>query len=418
MVRALLGRAGPLLATLAGQSAASATSFATSLLLGRFAGVEELGRFALAWTGAFLALSLLDTLVATPYTYFAARSAPAGRDLPAAAAWPLMGLAGVAMAGSLLVAAVAPVGLQAASLSLPLALACVCAREFLRRHWLAQGRATRVLRLDLAGAAVQLAALGWLASARQLSASTALWAIALGCLPGLVPIAVSGARWQRWWQARTAALAVAAQFAAYGRWLVVGSAGHVASQQGLAWLAWAWGGSPLAGLYAACATLANALAPVLTAMTNHFRPRFMATGARQPAALWAYCWRVAPLFVAPALALLVLVAVAGPQLLTALYGAGFASATSGMAGMALGMLALALAGPIQLALLGQGAPVTNVYFHGVALAGLLLGALVLQPWAGIAALGVTHAASWWAATAVLWLALRRLRPAGRPTSAG
>src|SRR5207253_993629 len=68
-----VARAAPLLSVVCGQGLASATSFATVLALGRWSGEAELGHYALGGSCGFLAMSLVDTLVATPATFFMAQ---------------------------------------------------------------------------------------------------------------------------------------------------------------------------------------------------------------------------------------------------------------------------------------------------------------------------------------------------------
>ena len=80
------GRMSSIAWVLAGQALQSLTSFLTVAAVGRWAGASELGIFALAVSCFFLAASVIDTLVATPYTYLHAHTdSPAQADLGLAA---------------------------------------------------------------------------------------------------------------------------------------------------------------------------------------------------------------------------------------------------------------------------------------------------------------------------------------------
>lgn len=64
---------------LADQAIVSGTNFATTVLVARFLGIEELGRFALAWLAVFFAQNLQIALVITPMMTIGAKQAPAER---------------------------------------------------------------------------------------------------------------------------------------------------------------------------------------------------------------------------------------------------------------------------------------------------------------------------------------------------
>ena len=62
-----------------------------------------------------------------------------------------------------------------------------------------------------------------------------------------------------------------------------------------------------------------------------------------------------------------LVSAGGSPLLARLYGPAYLAGSEVLIWLALGMLAVAIAAPLQLALLAIGAPITNVYHHGTGL---------------------------------------------------
>ncbi|HEX6706025.1 MAG TPA: hypothetical protein VF169_14790 [Albitalea sp.] len=390
-----------MIAVVAGQGAVSATSFATTLALGRFAGEAALGQFALGWSCWFLAMSLGDTLVATPYTYLASQRRPLCDDLVMAAAWGivLQCLAFMVVLTSLRFWNAGAIG--ALWPALPAAIVAASVREFVRRHWMAVGRASRVLRMDTSGSLMQLAGLVGLAVTGQLTALNVFWVIAVAASLTLLPFCTP-TRLVRLLAARHAAPRVMASMLGYGRWLLLGGICHVVSVQAYPWLAFAAGGERMAGLFAACTGLLNLLTPLLTGLTNHFRPQFMLAQARLSVHDFVdYVRRRIAIFVAPALVLWLVLSLGGDALLVRVYGAPFREGAVALPWMGLGLVAVALAAPLQLALLALHAPVTNLYYHGSALAWLALCALMVVGTPSLAALGQAYGAVNVAATLML-----------------
>lgn len=403
----------PLGAVLGGQAAVSATSFATTLVLGRLAGESALGLFALGWSIWFFALSLGDTLLSTPYTYYVAQKQAIARDLVMCTAWGMLFQA-IAFAAALAALCLLDVaGMAALWPALPAAIAACIAREFYRRHLLARGEAALLLRVDFGGSALQLAGLAVLAATQSLSAMKVLWVVAIAAGVAVLPLS-SARRWRRLAAARHEALPVLRRYFAFGRWLVLGGLCHAASVQAYPWLAFAAGGERLAGLFAACNSLVNLMAPLLTGLTNHFRPKFIAAQIQlSPKRFERYVARRAGLFVVPPLALTAVMALFGAPLLSAIYGPGFLPAAGALPWMGLGLMGVAIAAPLQLALLALHAPVTNFYYHGGALLVLAPLAMVTYGAASITGLGQIYGAVNIAAMLVLGGLFLATNPARR-----
>ncbi len=393
----------PLAAVLAGQGAASACSFITILALGRFGGEAELGLFALGWSCWFLVMSLGDTLVATPYTYFASQRRPLCEDLVMTSAWGIVMLCGAVF---LLLGALRLQGTDGPGAlwpALPAAVIAASVREFARRHLMATARQGQLLRVDVAGAVVQLGGVAGLAAAGLLSAVNAFWVIAVAASVVVLPWCTR-ARLLRLLSARRMAVRVITVLFGYGRWLLLGGVCHVVSGQAYPWLAFAAGGQRLAGLFAACNSLLNLLSPLLTGLTNHFRPQFMLAQSRLSGPEFVgYVRRRLAIFVLPALALGVALGWGGEWALAHLYGPAFRAAAVALPWMSLGLLAVAFAAPLQLALLALHAPVTNLLYHGSALLWLGLAMLAAQQQASMAVLGQVYGAVNVAATLMLAL---------------
>lgn len=350
----------------AGQVAQSIASFITGIALGRFASPDEFGVFALGYSFCFLAISLGDTLIATPYTYFKSR-----RDGPLESLFmiALLGVLGLSLGVSALFWSLLYWGDGALAelwAVLPVAILVVTVREFLRRHFYVVGQLRAAWRFDGLSACLQLAWVAVFIGVGQWSARLAFVAIILAALMPLPyallrqvkePIVVSraGLHWLR-------------AFLDYGRWLVAGGLCHVASVQLYPWLVLLGGGEPQVGLYAACLALTSLINPLLIGLTNYFRPAFVQRYLADPQGNFlAYTARRGLGFGVPAVGFAIVAWVWGGELLTLVYGEAYAAAGMALTLMSVAVLGIALSAPLQLALLAVRAPVTNLYYHGTAL---------------------------------------------------
>lgn len=399
---AVAARITPLALVLLGQGVVSLTSFTIVLALGRWAGEAALGIFALGWSCWFFASSLGDTLVATPYTYFVNQRPAPARDL-----------AMIAFSGFVILAAVAAALLTGLWLignatlaplwpALPLALTGSLMRELMRRHFLATGQTHRLVRLDIASSALQLAGVVALVATQRLSANSTLWVITLGTLIPVLPV-LSRNRLHRLFAANVEVKHELARFFVYGRWLLLGGLCHVAGVQIYPWLAFAAGGARMAGVFAACIALVNLLAPVLTGLTNYFRPKFMAVQTQYTADDFAiYVFYRTALFLVPGLMLCVVLAVFGERALVRIYGVSFAVGAPALLWFGVATVAVCLSAPLQLGLLAMRATLTNVFYHAAALACVAFAVAVIEPqYVTLLDLAHINATANWVATIVL-----------------
>ncbi len=386
----------------------SLTAFLVVISLGRWAGESALGVFALGWSCWFVSVSLADTLVATPYTYFLNRLQRGDRDLPMIALWGIVLLAACFVALLALLAALDVANLKSVWPALPIAVATSLVREFTRRHFLAVGKTRSLMILDVVGALLQVTLLGWLIQSGELTASTAFWSIALGASLPLLPM-VSSARLRRFMAAKSSVAAGLSDFFGYGRWLLLGGICHALSVQSYPWLAFSAGGAPLTGLYAACTALVNVLTPVLVGLTNYFRPRFMTALSQHSrqhsqhadSSFARYVLQRAAFFVAPSILLCVALAVFGEFALGHIYGAAFKQGATALVWFGVGAVGVSLAAPVQLGLLALRKPVTNFYYHAVALAVIGLGTVTYSGALTLSNLAHINAVSNWTAALLL-----------------
>lgn len=144
----------------------SGASFLTMVIVGRAAGVSELGMFALAWSVLLVTNVVVEALVVTPFTVFVGEHDKQAdrRAYGSVVLVQALGLAGAAMAIVLAAGHVLADTLsieRGASImwALFVAIPMVVIREFARRFLFATLEAVRVFVLDLLVAALQLSTL-------------------------------------------------------------------------------------------------------------------------------------------------------------------------------------------------------------------------------------------------------------------
>jgi hypothetical protein len=174
------------------QVVVSGTAFLSTVLVGRWSGPSQLGSYKVVLSALGTLLALQSALILLPYAIQRHRKmrAPAvnagiallQNAIFTGAVTAALGLAGVAM-----LVAGADTKLSWLMFALVLAAPFALLREFSRYYAFAHLHVAKALMLDLAVAALQIAALGWLrtgclrlAPARH-SAALALWRAPCGC---------------------------------------------------------------------------------------------------------------------------------------------------------------------------------------------------------------------------------------------
>ena len=335
---ALLGRADRLLAWLGptgrqgvwavgDRLIVAGTNFLTLVIVGRAAGVEALGVFALAWTVLLAVNALGEAFVTSPYTVFAPRprSAVARARYAGAALAMHMTLAGLAAAVCLLAAlALARWGasevVRNAAWCLAVALPASALREFARRFLFARFAAWRAPVLDGAAAALQLGAILALAAAAALTPATALLAIAVGTgAPALVWLVAARRAFRR--PDGRLVRRETRRHGHFARWLAAAQLSDLAVTHGVAWWVAAFAGTAATGLFSAANSLVLVINPLMLGVGSVLLPRTALAQHRDgPHEVARIVWKVtAGLALAAGLVCLA-VALGGGPLLAALYG--------------------------------------------------------------------------------------------------
>jgi O-antigen/teichoic acid export membrane protein len=267
----------------------SAANFLTAALVGRFAGAEALGLFAIGCSVLVIFASAVRSLLLTPYAIFVHRSHPSRQVQMRGAAVLFCGsITAIATLLCLLVIAglwrwppAAPYRQTLVfATAVTLAAPAWMFRDLARHLCFADLQFERAIWIDAGQSAMQLAGLGLLVVVGELTAINALAALALTCLLsglGWLTVARSGLvihrptlRWQwlRTWR--------------FGRWGAMSQTSHAIQGYVLSWIIAFSCGLADAGLYAAAWSIAQLASPVVQGAGNALGPllskRFAAGG--------------------------------------------------------------------------------------------------------------------------------------------
>ena len=304
------------------------TNFLTLVIVGRAAGVDALGIFALAWTAMLAITALQEAFVHSPYTVRMGRWADErDRARYAGASFALQALLVGAVTAIILAIALGltlaggGMGAGAAWALLP-AVPAAALREFARRFLFARLDAVSVIVLDATFATLQLVGLGLLMWHEAVTPASALLVMAAAsALPALIWMA---------WRLRGSGLVAApapgevrtalAAHLRFGRWLGAGQMADLAVTHGVTWLLAALVGTTATGIFAACNSIVLAVNPLIFGLGSVLLPHASRKlHERGQAEVGRIVWKVtAVLFVAVGLASLP-IAVLGAPVVALLY---------------------------------------------------------------------------------------------------
>ncbi len=268
--------ARPATLALVDQAVVSATSFLTTIFVGRCCGADELGVYAIAFSLLLTSACVQDALIATPYTIFWRRPKfGTAAELAGSALLHCAWLSGavlilLAALGAGLNAVGAAPGLAAVSLTLAVVVPFSLLREFGRRFAFAHLRMEQALAIDMGVSAIQIAGLGGLAWAGALSSATAY------AMVGAASAVVAGiwlyCAWGNFAFNRALARQTMRQNWGFGRWLFASQI--AAAVQGYVgyWALASISGTAAAGEFAACMTIAQFSNPLIIGIGNSLTP--------------------------------------------------------------------------------------------------------------------------------------------------
>lgn len=167
---------------LADQGMISGVNFLTGIILARYLGLEEFGRFTLAWMAVLFVSSIQHAIIISPMMSIGPKDSDEAAFYGAIGAQQIVFGAGtfVLVWGLAATAAITLPEWHITGLPLPLActvLASQC-QELLRRYFYTRGFGRAAFAADALRYMLQLAVLLWLFHAEPMDSNRALWAIA------------------------------------------------------------------------------------------------------------------------------------------------------------------------------------------------------------------------------------------------
>jgi O-antigen/teichoic acid export membrane protein len=258
------------------QAVVSATSFLTTVIIGRTANPGELGIYAIGISVLASSYTIQGSLISNPYSI--QRHHPLGT--PAQHAGSALAHSGLlsAMAAIVLTvtaSALYAFGAQSELVAMTWALAAVAPfallREFCRRFAFTHLQIVQSLMLDVAVAAIQLSSLAWLGWTGRMSAIAACGALGVAC--GVVTAA-----WLYFSRAGFAielgqVRATMKQSWGLGKWLSLAQITVQVQRYAVYWLSVMIAGAAVTGVYAACMSVVSFANPVMYGFGNILTPR-------------------------------------------------------------------------------------------------------------------------------------------------
>jgi O-antigen/teichoic acid export membrane protein len=252
-------------------------SFLTVLLLGRIAGPDDLGVFALVMTVFYLLLAVQEALITMPYTVFGARLKGrlhlqySGAVLCQSAIWSAFVSSVLAISATCIFLFGNNSGLARIVGVCAIVLPTWTLREFGRRYLFAQMQVAKVVMISVVGGSTQLVLITVLALTGKLSDATAILAMGIAS-------AISGFGWlwfsrnsfhfnyRRWPH-------FALKNWVFGRWVLASHAMAVVAGNAMPWLIVFWMGPTATGIFAACDSILRFANPIISSLNNVLTPR-------------------------------------------------------------------------------------------------------------------------------------------------
>ena len=258
------------------QSLVSGTRLVMTVLIGRYAGAEELGIYAICFAGLLLTSVAQESLLSAPYAVLGPRYTQEARRRFAGNTLVTGLVFGIALSAALLLATALPV---VASLNTQAALFPVLAatvplfllQGLLRRLSMAHLRIDQALIVDGTVSVVLFGAIVALIGQGTFSALTALGATGAACLAGALCGLILN-REQIGFGARTLLPQLARNWR-FGRWILGAQQVSTVSNNLVIWLLPVFAGAAASGVYAACNLVVTAANPLLLGLGNVLEPR-------------------------------------------------------------------------------------------------------------------------------------------------
>ena len=263
--------------SLADQAVASATNFATGIIIARACSKEELGLYMLGFSLIMLMTDFQTSLITTPYMVYSPRlkgrahALYTGSTLIHQLAFCLLTMFGVACGAVAVTHGIGPRGLGPVMWALCVVIALIMLREHARRVSFARLRLMTAFLFDVSIAVGQIGGLLLLARFGLLSASRAYWVIGSVC-----GIAVMGWLWldREFYHPRMSeSIADLKKNWVFGKWVFASGLVWALAMNLYPWFLAYFHGPASTGVWAACMGVVSVGNPALLGIQNLVGPK-------------------------------------------------------------------------------------------------------------------------------------------------
>jgi O-antigen/teichoic acid export membrane protein len=315
--------------SLADQAVASATSFATGIILARTCSKDELGLYMLGSSLIFLVTDFQTSLITTPYMVYAPRlkgrahALYTGSTLIHQLVFCLITMIAVAGGAIALSHGIGPHGLAPVLWALSVVIALIMLREHARRVSFARLKLTTAFLFDTSIAVGQIGGLLLLAHFGLLSASRAFCVVGAVC-----GIAVMGWLWsdREFYHPRLShSLSDLKKNWVFGKWVFASGLVWALSMNLYPWFLAYFHGTASAGVWAACVGVVSVANPALLGLQNLVGPKISHEYAESgPQGLRRMVLKITAAISLPVSLLCVVMMIWGGRLIALLYGRQYA----------------------------------------------------------------------------------------------
>jgi O-antigen/teichoic acid export membrane protein len=332
--------------SLADQAVASATNFATGIIIARACSKEELGLYMLGFSLIFLMTDFQTSLITTPYMVYAPRlkgkahALYTGSTLIHQLAFCLFTVFGVVCGAFVVGKGIGPKGLGPVLWALSLVIALIMLREHARRVSFARLRLKTAFLFDTSIAVGQIGGLLLLARFGLLSASRAFWVIGSVC-----GIAVLVWLWtdRECYQPRMSeSRADLKKNWVFGKWVFASGLVWALAMNLYPWFLAYFHGTASTGVWAACLGVVSVGNPALLGIHNFVGPKIAHVYAESgPKALRRFVLKITAAIFFPVSLLCLVLMVWGGRIIALIYGRQYAGNNLVVAVLAVNVLVFA-----------------------------------------------------------------------------
>jgi O-antigen/teichoic acid export membrane protein len=311
--------------SMADQAVASATNFATGVIIARTCSKEELGLYMLGFSLIFLMADFQTSLITTPYMVYAPRlkgrahALYTGSTLIHQLAFCLITMLGVVCAAFAVTHGIGRQGMGPVLWALSVVISLIMLREHARRVSFARLKLMTAFLFDTSIAVGQISGLLLLAHFGLLSASRAFWVVGLVC-----GIAVLGWLWtdREFYHPRMSeSRADLKKNWIFGKWVFASGLVWAVSMNLYPWFLAYFHGTASTGVWAACLGVVSVGNPALLGLQNFLGPKIAhGYAASGPKALRRLVLKISAAITLPMSLLCFVLIIWGGRLVVLLYG--------------------------------------------------------------------------------------------------